>query len=144
MKKFDLKKSIWNDYILMITTTIPVIFIGFIIFFIFINEDKNLILIFGILAALFAALFFIRIKYIKSFLNDTYTIQGIIINVGFFKDRGRIDYVYEKDNNRYIHGQAVMKNKYTKKLQKGQVIDLLIKKNVKNKTMILDLYFDNF
>jgi|GEM_PF-2386628 len=116
MRKFNLEKSIWNDYILMITTIIPTIFIGFIIYFIYINEDKNLILIFGLLAVVFAVLFFVRIKYIKSFLNDADTIQGVIISVGFFKDRGRIDYVYEINNNRYVHGQAVMKNKYTKKL----------------------------
>ena len=143
MKKFNLEKSIWNDYILMITTIIPTIFIGFIIYFIYINEDKNLILIFGLLAVVFAVLFFVRIKYIKSFLNDADTIQGVIISVGFFKDRGRIDYVYEINNNRYVHGQAVMKSKYTKKLQKGQTINLLIKKSAEKKAMILDLYFDN-
>jgi len=65
------------------------------------------------------------------------------LDVWFFRDRGRIDYVFENDNNRYKHGQAIMKNKFTQKLYKGQVIDLLIKRNGKNRTLIQCLYFDS-
>lgn len=144
MKVFNLKKSIWNDYILMVTLIAPIILIGFLIVFFINNEDNKLVIyIFTSFIPIFSVIFLLRIKYIKSFLNNSNTIQGVILDVWFFRDRGRIEYVFEIENNRFSNGQAIMKNKFTKKLNKGQVIELLIKKNGNIRTLIQDLYFDS-
>jgi hypothetical protein len=87
-------------------------------------------------------LFVLRIQYIKSFLINSKVVKGIIKDVWFYKDRGRIECVFENDNGRYQYGQAIMKNKFTKQLKKGQVIDILIRSNENNKALIQDLYFD--
>lgn len=141
MMKFNLKKSIWNDYILMILILFPVIFSGFLIFFLIIEErDVWLLSTFVILITSFLILLYVRIRYIKSFLEGV-TLQGVILGVGFFKDRGRIEYMYVYDQKNHKHGQAIMKNKYTTQLKQGQAIYVL-KKKINHKTIIRDLNFD--
>ncbi len=44
MKKFNLKKSIWNDYILMITLIFPLTLCGFLIYFFATKEESQLVI----------------------------------------------------------------------------------------------------
>jgi DNA integrity scanning protein DisA with diadenylate cyclase activity len=141
MIKFNLKKSIWNDYLMMVFMIFPIIFSGFLIYFLLIKE-KNIWVIstFAMFIPLFILLLFLRIKYIKSFLHGM-TLLGTILGIWFFKDRGRIEYIYVYDQKNHKHGQAIMKNKFTTKLKQGQAIHVL-KKQDNGKTLIRDLYFD--
>jgi len=142
MIMFNLKKSVWNDYILMGTTIFPFVMLGFLIYFFVKNQtNTSIFYTFASIIPISIVLFILRISYIKSFLFDSETIQGIILDVGFYKDRGRIEYVFECDNKRYKSAQAIMKTKLTVGLNKGQVIKLLVKRDSK-KALIRDLFFD--
>ncbi len=65
---------------------------------------------------------------------------GVIKSVVFFKDRGRIDYIYNYSGQEFTGGNAVMKSKWTESLIEGQSVKVIVDSKDPKRTFIRELY----
>ena|SRR5688572_15333639 len=82
----------------------------------------------------------IRFISIISLYNSGIEAKAIINEIGFFRDRGYIKYIYSIDNKKYASRTAVMKNKSTTKYQIGDEVDVLISRENPKKSLIKELF----
>jgi hypothetical protein len=81
-----------------------------------------------------------RIRVINSVFNDGLEISATISRVFFFRDRGRVEYVYTYQGQKYTSGNAVHKVKQTQALQVGEQVSVMIDRNNPKRAFIRDLY----
>ena len=139
MRKISLIRSLKHDYALLVCLLIVVISLGFIGYFFYV-EDFVALPFFSILPFVFLVLGFLRFNVLKSYFSSGVYVQGMITDVWFMKDRGRVTYSYEIEGQVYTRGNAIMKTKETKLLVKGKPVDVLVKYDSHNKAIIKHLY----
>lgn len=93
-----------------------------------------------ILSILCLGVLFWRINSIQKIFKSGERVIGRIIDVSFFKDRGRIEYSYSYKRQNFQSGTSIMKNSKTQSYQNGQEILLIIDSTNPNKALIQDLY----
>lgn len=81
-----------------------------------------------------------RIVSILSICNNGQNVKATIFEIGFFRDRGHIKFLYTFQGQKYIVRQRVMKNKITLQFQHGQEVDILINSENPKKAVIKDLF----
>lgn len=99
----------------------------------FINITTYVLLVFLFLMVL-------RFFFIASYFKDSTVVVGVIKDIWFHKDRGRITYAYQIDGVTYLKGSAIMKTKMTKQLGIGSTVPLIVKKSNPKKALIASLY----
>lgn len=67
-------------------------------------------------------------------------VKAIVNSVSFFRDRGKIAYVYTYQGQKYLSGNSVMKTKRTKLYKVGDKIEVLVDRNNPKRAVIKDLY----
>jgi hypothetical protein len=60
--------------------------------------------------------------------------------IGFYRDRGRISYVYSFQGQKYVSGSRIMKTKRTRSIQIGDQVNILVDPNDPKRALIRDLY----
>lgn len=141
-KKPSIVKIFWNDYWSFLSTTFCVVAIGFYLYDIFVvtNSVSNFkwIAIGMFLLGLFGVM--TRFISIISLYNSGIETKATVSEIGFFRDRGYIKYIYSFENKKYASQMSVMKNKTTIKHQVGQEINVIVDRENPQKSLILDLF----
>jgi len=81
-----------------------------------------------------------RFISIISLYNSGIETKAIINEIGFFRDRGYIKYIYSLDNKKYASRIAVMKNKSSTKYQIGDEVDVIVSRENPKKSLIKELF----
>lgn len=82
-----------------------------------------------------------RWRSIAAVFEEGMRVQGVILQVNFRRDRGRVTYAYTCQGEKYEHGNAIMKNKRTRLLQPGQQVTVVVSRDNPKRTFLQDLYF---
>lgn len=135
--KMKLLRAIKHDYMLL----------GCVIFFVFsvvgvgFTEATTVgISVFLYVGVGFFVLGLIRYLVLRSYFKNSMTVTGVIEDVWFMKDRGRVTYKYSIDGNTYVKGSAIMKTKETRDFYKGLSVTLIVKEHNPKKAIIQSLY----
>jgi hypothetical protein len=81
-----------------------------------------------------------RIRRISMLFEDGLEVTATIGNVFFFRDRGRVDYTFTYNGQKFITGNALHKVKQTSELKVGDTVTVLIDRNNPKRACIRDLY----
>lgn len=139
MKRVNFFRSLKHDYAMLGCFLFVVVLVGFIGYF-FYTDDLTAMPVFVVLASVFLILGIIRFFVLKSYFTNGVLAQGVIVDIWFMKDRGRVTYSYEVDGQVYTKGNAIMKTKETKMLYKGKNVDILVKSKAYDRALIVHLY----
>ena len=82
----------------------------------------------------------LKIRQISSLFEDGLEVPATISNVFFFRDRGRVDYSFTYNGQKYITGNALHKVKQTSELRVGDSVTVLIDRNNPKRACIRNLY----
>lgn len=137
--KFNLFRALKHDYGLLSCVIGIVISIGFSIYLIFI-KDSGFVLYLSVLSAVLFLLAVYRTFILVSFYNHGELVDGVVQDVWFYKDRGRVTYAYEINGLLYLRGNAIMKTKETRDFVKGKPIQVLVNNDNHKKAIIANLY----
>ncbi|MEM1179130.1 MAG: DUF3592 domain-containing protein [Acidobacteriota bacterium] len=94
----------------------------------------------GTLTAVLGLLLVLRISGIKALIQTGTAAQATVDHIGFFKDRGRVEFHYPHNGRSHRRGVAVMKNKQTQALAPGDEIDIVFDPDKPSRVLIVDLY----
>jgi hypothetical protein len=81
-----------------------------------------------------------RISRIKRILADGSRTKARVLQIGFVKDRGRIEFEYTHNGRQYRTGVAVMKNKQTTAISQGDEIEVAVDPDDPRNAFVLQLY----
>jgi hypothetical protein len=81
-----------------------------------------------------------RISRIKRILADGVRTKAKVLEVGFFKDRGRIEFEYRHNGQEHRTGVAVMKNNQTTAVSPGDEIEVALDPENAGKAYVVQLY----
>ena len=140
----SLLKIVTIDYATFLGWLIPVVVWGIYIVLIILGnvqtDDFTLpITFFGMTVAALAILIW-RIQIFNTVFSDGIEITATISNVSFFRDRGRVEYVYFHQGEKYASGNAIHKVKQTLALKVGEQVVLMVDRNNPKRTFIRDLF----
>lgn len=107
------------------------------------KEPLGSLLFLGIFIAsilIFVPVLYFRIKNIQTHFQNGIEVKGQIVYVNLWKDRGRIEYIYEINGETYKAGTAVHRSKFVDSLTEGQVVDIIVSAKNPKKALIKDMY----
>ena len=140
----SLLKIITIDYIAFLGWLFPVVMWGIYIALIVLGNikanDFTLPIIFAVISVVALAILIWRIQVFNTIFSDGIETTATINNVSFFRDRGRVDYVYTYQGQKYVSGNAIHKVKQTLALKVGEQVVLMIDRNNPKRAFIRDLY----
>lgn len=140
----SLLKIVTIDYVAFIGWFYPVVMWGIYIIFLLLEKvkinDLPLPIIFALITVGALATLLWRIQVFKTVFSDGIETQGIINNVSFFRDRGRVDYVYSYQGQKHISGIAIHKVKQSLALKVGEQVVLMVDRNNTKRAFIKDLF----
>jgi hypothetical protein len=87
-----------------------------------------------------AALLAWRLSSISKLFETGERVVGKIVDVSFFKDRGRIEFSYSYQRQSFQNGSAIMKTAKTQSYRSGDDVVLLVDPTNPNTVLIEDLY----
>lgn len=82
----------------------------------------------------------VRVISILSLCNAGLEAKAIITEIGFFRDRGYIKFLYTYQGQKYVGSQRVMKNKITTQYRNGQEVNIVVDRENAKKAIITDLF----
>ena len=137
-------RIIQNDFWAFNATIAPVVFWLFYALAIICKEETLLISVFLILAITTTvaspAVLFWRYKWIHFLYENGREAKAIIHIVNFYKGRGKIDYIYSYQGQKYLSENFVIKTKQTMLYKIGNEVDVLINPNNPKRATIKNLY----
>lgn len=142
-QKASIFSIIWTDYVSFLAALFPIIFWVFYFFFPLIDGKSlpaSFLYIMVGISLLGITLLVWRTRLIMSTFADGISVDGNIIQVSFFRDRGRVTYIYEFQGERYQSSNAVMKTKRSKALAQGQATKIIVSRDNPKLAFIRDLY----
>jgi hypothetical protein len=81
-----------------------------------------------------------RISRIKRILADGPRAEATVLDIDFEKDRGRVEFEYSHDGQKYKTATAIMKNKQTEELAAGDEIEVAVDPTNPRRALIVELY----
>jgi hypothetical protein len=81
-----------------------------------------------------------RIRLFYSIFDGGIEAPATISNIMFFRDRGRVDYIYTIQGEKFSSGNAIHKVKQTRSLQVGEQVIVMVDRNNLKRAFIRDLY----
>lgn len=143
-KQPALVKIITTDYAAFLAFLFPVVAWGFyFIMIVFQNvnlADFTLPMIFAVITIVSLSMLFWRVQVFNTIFNDGIEAPATISNISFFRDRGRVDYIYTFQGQKYVSGNAVHKVRQTQNLQIGEQVIVVVDRNNPKRAFIRDLY----
>ena len=160
-RKMNLKKSLKNDYGLVLAFLAPIVSIAILCYFIFFAKiiDVNIIselpflvlirtsdfiifFIFFVILVVGLVFFIKRIAYIKSFENENKKIDGKVVDIHYVKDRCGVDVEFDLYGTKCKKHFALMNNAQTKYIHMDSDVVLVMKDENPKKVLIEELYFN--
>ncbi len=143
-KQPSLLKIVTIDYAALLGWLFPVVMWGMYIVLIVLGNvktnDFTLPIIFAVITVVALAVLIWRIQIFNSIFSDGIETTATINNVSFFRDRGRVEYVYTHQGQKYASGNAIHKVKQTLALKVGEQVVLVVDRNNPKRAFIRDLY----
>jgi hypothetical protein len=81
-----------------------------------------------------------RYRSISSVFEDGMETQGTITAISFFRGRGRVNYVYSFQGQKYSSGNTINKTKYTKGLEVGKQVAILVDQSDPKRAFVKQIY----
>jgi low affinity Fe/Cu permease len=144
-KRPSLIKIITVDYAAFLAFIFPIVMWGmYIVLRVLDNEPKpslfSLPVIFGIITIVAIIVVVWRIQLINSVFSDGIESMAKLDNVFFYRDRGKLEYIYIYMGEKYRSSNAVQKCKYTRDLQIGSEMVVMVDRNHPKRAYLRDLY----
>lgn len=143
-KQPSLLKIITIDYVAFLGWLFPAILWGMYIGLIILGNVKMndivLPIIFATITVIALAVLVWRIQIFNTVFSDGIETIATISNVSFFRDRGRVDYVYTYQGQKHVSGNAIHKVKETIALNIGEQVVLVVDRNNPKRAFIRNLY----
>ena len=137
-------KIIWTDYLSFITTIIPVMIWVFYLIMQFLDKvdlmGSYTLVILSILSVISLGILFLRVSHFFSVFTYGYEVNAVITAVSFYRDRGRVEYAYELQTQKYVSGNSIMKTMATRKLVVGDGVIVVVNRDQPKEAYIRDLY----
>lgn len=130
------------DYPSLLSFLFPVVFWALTAYYFYTENDSMqlfMLLSVGVTVVGIPYLFW-RFYIISSVFEDGLEVQGTIMDIGFFRGRGHINYTYIHQGQKYISGNAINKSKYTKGFQGGQQVTILVDRNSPKRAFVKEIY----
>lgn len=132
------------DYGALISVIAPVAIWGVVLFIaLFQGSDRvgdvSLYIAIGITVVSVASLLW-RIQLIRGVVNDGLEVPAVISSLAYFRDRGRVEYVYTHQGKRYQSGNAIHRSPLTSRLRQGDSMILVVDRDRPERAFIRDLY----
>lgn len=147
-KQPSLFKIITIDYTAFLALLFPVAMWGMYVLFVILRkiEATNIVFLLfcGATTVIAIAVLGLRIHLFNTVFDDGIEIPATISNVMFFRGRGRIDYVYSYQDQKYVGGNAVLKGKQTQMIQIGSRGIVMVDRNNPKRAFLRDLYINSF
>jgi hypothetical protein len=132
------------DFAAFLGWLLPVVFSGMYIFLLILGRiktgDFTFTLIYAAVSVIALGLLLWRIQLIRGVFSDGIETTATINSISFFRDRGRVEYIYMHEGKKYAGGNAVHKVKQTEALQVGQQVVVVIDRSQPKQAFIRDLY----
>lgn len=141
-QKPSLMRVISNDYPSLLAALFPIVFWAFTAYFYYGGDTSSelfLLLSIGITLAAAPVLIW-RYRLISSVFEDGMETPGTIQSVYFFRGRGRVEYVYMFQGQKYSSGNAVNRTKYTRTLRDGQPVTVFVDPENPKRAFIKEIY----
>jgi hypothetical protein len=142
-KKPSIERIFFTDYI----TTVSAISIGislaaFLIdrFIRSIGLGDQFPLFVGLICVIGIAAIIWRIRLITSAFEFGWEVEGDIVGISFFRDRGSVTYIYTIQGERFQTSNAIMKHRLTKSLARGQKVVIMANRDNPKVAFIRDIY----
>lgn len=141
-QKPSLFRVISVDYPSLLSFLFPVVFWSVTVYYFYTgNDSMQLFALLSVGATVLGIPYlFWRFYIISSVFEDGLEVQGMIMGVGFFRGRGRVDYTYVHQGQKYISSNAINRSKYTRGLQGGQQVAILVDRNSPKRAFVKDIY----
>ena len=138
----SLVKIIWIDYWAFISTVFCFIAAGMYVYDVFFQEKSAQNFTWFAVGIFGLGLLGLAWRYISivSLYNSGLETKATVSEVGFFRDRGYIRYIYPYENKKYASHMTVMKNKRTTRYRIGNEIEVIVDRENPKKSMIKDLF----
>jgi uncharacterized protein DUF3592 len=81
-----------------------------------------------------------RLRLIASAFEYGWEVEGDVLDISFFRDRGRVSYIYTVQGERFQSSNAIMKNRITRSLQSGQKVKIVVNRDNPKIAFIRDIY----
>jgi hypothetical protein len=144
IKQPSLFKIMTIDYIALTAFLFPVVSWCFcIVLLIFERIDANYYDFLAFVASVTVVAIVIlawRIRLFYSIFDEGIEAPATISNITFFRDRGRVDYIYTIQGEKFSSGNAIHKVKQTRSLQVGEQVIVMVDRNNLKRAFIRDLY----
>jgi hypothetical protein len=87
-----------------------------------------------------APVLFVRSRVIREAFASGRAASGVIDSLRFVKDRGRVEYRYEQNGQAYRSGNAIMKNRRTRSLARGQTVTVYVHPSNPERAYLEEIY----
>jgi hypothetical protein len=143
-KRPSIFKIIIIDYAAFTAALFPVVLWGIYLLLLVMKETRINELTYPVIAGgiTFISILVLiwRIRQISLMFEDGLEVPATISRVFFFRDRGRVEYMFTYNGQEYITGNALHKVKQTSALKVGDKVTVLLDRNDPRRTCIRDLY----
>jgi hypothetical protein len=141
-KQPSILKIIWIDYWAFISGMFCLVAVGMYVYDTFFGGNPTQSFTWLSLGIFILGLLGLAWRYVSlvSLYNSGLETKATVSEVGFFRDRGYIKYIYPYENKKYASRMTVMKNKTTICYQVGTQIEVIVDRENPKKSMIKDLF----
>ncbi len=130
------------DYLCLLSVLFPVVFWIYSVYCFYTKNDSSqlFVLLSTGLSLVGIPLLFWRYRLISAVFDDGIETQGTITGVRFFRGRGRVDYAYSFQGQKFVSGNSVNRTKSTSALRDGQQVTILMDRNDPQRAFVKEIY----
>ena len=141
-KQPSILKIIWIDYWAFISAMLCLVAVGMYVYDTFFSGNPTQSFTWLSLGIFILGLLGLAWRYVSlvSLYNSGLEAKATVSEVGFFRDRSYIKYIYPYENQKYASHMTVMKNKTTIRYQVGTQMEVMVDRENPKKSMIKDLF----
>jgi hypothetical protein len=144
VKRPSIIKIIIVDYVALLATLFPAVMWGMYLFLVVLKNiqpvDMTFLAIDSVVTLVSLIVLIWRIRQFFALFSDGLAASATISNVSFFRDRGRVDYIFNYQGQKYASGNAIHKVKQTENLKVGDEVIVIVDRNNPKRAYIRDLY----
>jgi hypothetical protein len=137
-------KIVTIDYAAFSAFLFPPVMWGVYLFFLILQSGKTTNFIFLVtnlvVTIISIPVLFWRIHLINTIFDDGIQTRATISDIYFYRDRGRIEYIYTYLGQEYTSGNSVHRAKPTRAIKIGDQVTVMVDRNKPKRAYIRDLY----
>lgn len=130
------------DYLASLGAIIPIVLWGMALLMHLFNAEAApfFLAVAPITTAAALVLLFWRVQFIRSVFEYGIEVPGVIVVAEFFRGRGRLEYVYTFQSQKYQSGNAVQAVKLVRSKEPGQGVVIMVDRNRPKRAFLRDIY----